>query len=216
MSYGENGPIGFSPTGKYSQSTSNGQTQTFYIQNGFAANIFKNMPVRLQRLNDPVTGDAGLYVAPHPGDNSVPVLGVVSGIYYLTPQGLTAAGKQYWASGTNVAQNTYAVAQVIIDPAATYTVQVVGATKAMAVNFSSIGQNYGFTYPAGGSTGNIQTGISSAMLNIPDQTASVNAALPFKVIGLDLNPENKWGIPYNNAIVTVNNSIFSTGTAGIA
>ena len=215
MSNGVNAPAGFLPTGHINGSTFNGQTATFYILNGYANNIFTNAPVQLTRLNAG-TPTEGLYVTPHPGNNT-PVLGVVSGIYYLTPQGLNSPGQLYWPAGTVIPTGTVAVAQVIVDPTVTYDVQsgnpAPAATPvAQSVNYTSIGQNYGFQFPAAGPNGNLQTGQSNASLNIPGINVGGDASFPFKVIGLSPNAGNKFGVPYNNATVVINSSYFSPGT----
>lgn len=217
MSNGVNAPAGFLPTGHINGSTFNGQTATFYIQNGFAANIFTNAPVNLTRLNVG-TPTEGLYVTPHPG-TAGPVLGVVAGIYYLTPQGLNSPGQLYWPAGTVIPAGTVAVAQVIVDPTVTYNVQSGNsagvATPANSVNYTSIGQNYLFNF-GNATQGNLQTGQSNAYLDIPNATAGGDATYPFKVIGLGPDAGNQFGVPYNNATVVINSSYFSPGTVSQA
>ena len=216
MSNGVNAPFGFTPTGHISCSTYNGKTATFFIQNAYAGNIFTNAPVLLTRLGVGTPAE-GLYVAPHPGTAVAgPVLGMVSGIYYLTPQGLSSPGQLYWPSGTVLPANTVALAKVIIDPNVTYNVQSgnpapAGTTNAQCVNYTSIGQNYQFQFGTP-TQGNLSTGQSNAMLNIPNAAAGGDATYPFKCIGLAQTSGNQFGVPYNNALVTINNSYFRTGT----
>lgn len=196
MSYGINAPQGLVPVGHINGSSWNGQTQAFVLPAAYNANLFIGTPVM---ANPDGTGTVILWAAGNP------VLGVVAGVRYQLPGDLESQSKAYWPANTVVATGTTAYVDVIIDQSVVYSIQLTGAGLAQTGIFSNaLIENIG--------NGNTSNGNATCSLGAP---VAGNAAYPCKVIGIDGVPGNQFGVPYNNALVVINNSVFSAGTAGI-
>ena len=147
----------------------------FTIENGYAANIYQNQPVRIA----PSTGGGeveGTLVAAAVG---AAFIGTFQGVEFTDSDGRRRVSNKWTASqyGTEV------VAYSTLDPSIVYEIQS-DATLTVA----SIGKQYNLT----AINGNATTGLSSQMLDTA--TSASNASV--RVIGVTPGPNNAWGDDY--------------------
>lgn len=147
----------------------------YTIENGYAANIYQNQPVRIA----PSTGGGeveGTLVAAAVGD---PFIGTFQGVEFTDSDGRRRVSNKWTASqyGTDV------VAYTNLDPYIVYEIQS-NATLTVA----SIGKQYNLTAISGNTT----TGLSSQMLDVASSAS--NASL--RVVGITPGPDNAWGDNY--------------------
>jgi len=218
MSYGQNAPQGFQSYGTSTAATFTGQMVQYAIASGYAENIF---------TGDPVVLDAG-YLKPVTDGTTVKLLsampvGIFQGCQWNSPdtnvQGL--AKSPYWAKNTVVKPwggVAAASAWVIVDPNATWNIQVSTSADAAAntatVKADQIGlyatwgikQTGNTLVPKNPGVGNTSTGQSGVYLD----ATSINAApvgLPLVILDFTPLPGNAPGIPFNNVIVGWNPKI---------
>jgi hypothetical protein len=152
---------------------------------------------------DPVEPDANGQVTRGDGTTAAEgIAGIFVGCKYLSVSQKRTVWSNYWP-GTDVASTQTVEGYIINDPTAKFIVQsdVTGLTQT-AVNL-----NIGYTI----GTGSAVTGLSGAFVS----GAAVTATLPFRVIGLVLDPPGAPGTEtvaggyasgaYNRVIVAFNN-----------
>jgi hypothetical protein len=147
----------------------------FTIENGYAANIFQNQPVRIA----PTTGSGeveGTLVASAVGAAFV---GVFQGTEWTDSDGRRRVSNKWTASQ----YATDVVAYTNLDSTIIYEIQS-NATLTVA----SIGKQYNLTAIGGNTT----TGLSSQMLDTA--TSAANASV--RVVGITPGPDNAWGDTY--------------------
>ena len=147
----------------------------FTIENGYAANIYQNQPVRIA----PSTGAGeveGTLVAAAVG---AAFIGTFQGVEWTDSDGRRRVSNKWTASQ----YATEVVAYSTLDSTIIYEIQT-NATLTVA----SIGKQYNLTAISGNTT----TGLSSQMLDTG--TSAANASL--RVIGITPGPNNAWGDDY--------------------
>lgn len=221
MAYGTNAPFGFQPRFMLTSATFNGQTTTNLIANAYATSIFTGDPILYA-----ATGS--IIVAPVINPVGTPVLGVFNQVKFRATDG-TYITAPYWPANTNTFQNEGAIASVITDSNVVYAVQIstsanvavntVTLTQAMIGNNANfnVGPNL-FAPPAGTAnnpaTGSTISGQSAYYLDV--STVDITSTLPLKIIGIEPNPQNAFGQPFNVALVVFNTNVLqSVGTPGI-
>lgn len=222
MSYGQNAPQGFQSYGTTTAATFTGQMVSYAIQSGLNQDIF---------TGDPVVLDAG-YLKPVTDGTTVKLLsampvGIFQGCQWNSPdanvQGL--AKSPYWAANTVVQPFggvTSAYAWVIIDPHATWNLQVSTSADAAAdtatVKADQVGlyatwgiKQTGNTLvpknPGKGSTATGQSGVYLDAASIKNDPIG----LPLVILGLTPMPGNALGKPFNNVLVGWNPKIVKPG-----
>ena len=136
---------------------------------------------------------------------SDPVLGVFNGCRYTNP----TTGTPTWANTYQqpiAASDIYAF--VVCDPSVVYEVQADDTfpTTDLFDNFDIVDNS---------PEGDVNSGISHLELDVT--TGNTTATLPLKAIGISEDPDNSDTASANtNVVVTINNSVFSGGTDGLA
>jgi hypothetical protein len=189
----------FSPFG-FSQRSGTGSSPTYEqvigTVNYNTANIFFGDPV-FRLVADGTL--AGITTGPGPG--TTPLAGVFLGCKYSSVAFRRTTWANYWP-GSDVASTNSVEAYIVNDPNAQFTAQV-GVSTSVGIVAANIGMNVQFAY----GTGNTANGISGAYIDI-SVTPAVTATLPFRVVGLVLNPPGSPGTQTganNFAIVAYNN-----------
>ena len=136
---------------------------------------------------------------------SDPVLGVFNGCRYTNP----TTGTPTWANTYQqpiAASDIYAF--VVCDPNVVYEIQADDTfpTTDLFGNFDIVDNS---------PEGDVNSGISHLELDVT--TGNTTATLPLKAIGISEDPDNSDTASANtNVVVTINNSVFSGGTDGLA
>lgn len=196
MAYGVNAPLGLVAVSTYGASPWSGAFWTYPITPAYATNLFQG---------DFLTMANGLIVRYTPG-GTVPV-GVFWGCRYTDTNGFVQFSR-VWPASTAVFPGTTAVANVITDINAVFSIQcnvTVTPTIANAVNKNA---TVSFT-----TDGNIRTGQSGMTLDT--NTFATTATLPLHIIGFDPIPGNVSGTPYANLLVKLNNTSTNAGATGV-
>ena len=138
------------------------------------------------------------------GENDA-ALGVFNGCRYTNP----TTGTPTWANTYQqpiAASDIYAF--VVCDPNVVYEIQADDTfpTTDLFGNFDIVDNS---------PVGDTSSGISHLELDVA--TGNTTATLPLKAIGISEDPDNSDTASANtNVVVTINNSVFSGGTAGLA
>jgi hypothetical protein len=193
MTLGINAPQGLVPVGYLGASGWNGSFRLIPITAAYGTGLFRG---------DLVTYAAGLLVR-YTAGNTTGTAGVFQGCIYQDTQGIEHFS-EYWPAAQATAAGTTPMAQVIMDPSVIYTIQSSGTLVTANIDY-----NCEVTFATAGST---STGISGMALGT---TPAVTATLPVRIIDFDPTPGNVSGVPFNNALVVINQSAFKTGTTGV-
>lgn len=208
MSYGINAPQGFVETIPLTGATWNTATSVYPIKSGYATSIYTGDPVTASQPGGNGDGTIAIGVA---GSG---VYGVFKGVIYTDANNIKQI-LPYWPGGTATLGTANAEAFVIDDPNVEFDIQA----TARAIVETDIGKNANFVIAAGSTRSGI-TGTSLAA-----NTAALTATLSCKILRLTPVvsvgstsgfPNNTFGTPFNNVIVTFNNHLLKggTGTAG--
>jgi hypothetical protein len=216
MSYGTNAPQGFQSYGTQTAASFTGQTTQYAIASGYNTSIFTGDPVILKNgVLNPVTDGSTVKLL-----SAMPV-GIFLGCEWQSPDpniwGL--AKSPYWPANTVLKNPALpAMAWVIVDPNATWNIQVSTAADAAAdtatVKADQVGlyatwgiKKEGETLqPPNPGKGNTSTGQSGVYLDASSIKADP-VGLPLVILGLTPMPGNKPGIPFNNVLVGWNPKI---------
>jgi len=193
MSYGTDAPQGFRVYVTASSSCLNGALSNYSIIDNYATSIFSGDPVAVLG-----TGGIGIGVA------GAAVRGVFMGVIYTDLNNFTQ-WSPWWPANTRTFAGRSAKAFVIDDPNIEFSIQT-----STTCNEADLNNNANFVIGAG----NTRNGISTTALNMGSlgNTATLNC----KLIRLEDDPRNAFGVAFNNVIVTLNNhDLKSTGTAGV-
>lgn len=200
MSYGINAPQGLQPFRYLNGALWNGQQNAYRIDPTLARTFY---------TGDPVSLDADGVLQPG-ADSNLNTIGVFNGCRYIAAQGGNSNNPIDYASliGPVVLApgQSYVTAFVIDDPNVLFNAQVnVGLN---GIQYSDVGQNVNYAAGAGSSI----TGQSGYALDY----ASINAALARNLTIYDITPVigNVAAVPFNNALVLINNHRFKSGVAG--
>lgn len=205
MSYGTNAPSGFKAYGTSSSSLLNGSLSNYSILSGYNTAIYSGDPVA--PLN---TGGIGIGVA------GAGIQGIFQGVTWVDVNNLTQ-WSPYWPAGTVTfganPNQIPAQAFVIDDPAIEFSIQSgsVAAAHVASVTQTDINLNANFVVQAG----SVRGGVSATYLDM--DSAAVTATLSCKILRLEPDVRNAYGVLYNNAIVVINNHVLKggTGTLGL-
>ena len=182
-----NAPFGFS------QYSGNGSAPTY---EQVAVQIAYNASAIY--YGDPVEPDANGQVIRSDGTIAAAgIAGVFVGCQYLSVSQKRTVWSNYWP-GSDVASSQTVTGYVINDPNAKFVVQT-GSTGATQ---STVNLNIGFDI----GSGNPANGLSGAFADVT--TAAVTTTLPFRVVGLVVDPPGSAGTEagaYNRIIVAFNN-----------
>jgi hypothetical protein len=193
MSYGTNAPQGFRVYVTSSSSTLNGALSNYSILDNYATSIFSGDPVALL-----ATGGIGIGVA------GAAVIGIFQGVIYTDLNNVTQ-WSPYWSANTRTFQGRPASAFVVDDPNVEFSIQ-----SSTTVNLADLNANANFAIGAGNTRG----GLSTTYLDMAT-LATGNAALNCKLLRLEDDPRNGYGVAFNNVIVTLNNHSLKPGTVGV-
>jgi hypothetical protein len=182
-----NAPFGFS------QYSGNGSAPTY---EQVAVQIAYNASAIY--YGDPVEPDANGQVIRSDGTIAAAgIAGVFVGCQYLSVSQKRTVWSNYWP-GSDVASSQTVIGYIINDPNAKFVVQ----TGSTAATQSTVNLNIGFDI----GTGNTANGLSGAFADVT--TAAVTTTLPFRVVGLVVDPPGSAGTEagaYNRIIVAFNN-----------
>lgn len=204
MSYGANAPQGFRTYITSSGSPLNGALSTYPILSAYGTGIFTGDPVAPL-----ANGTIGIGVA------GAGVYGIFQGVTYYDANNVLNFAP-YWAAGTALFGGAAATASALVidDPAVEFSIQV--DTSNAGVHLASLAQtdlndNANFVIAAGST----RNGLSATYLDAA--TIAHTATLNCKLLRLESDPRNRFGILYPNVIVTLNNHILKggTGTLGV-
>jgi hypothetical protein len=129
--------------------------------------------------------------------------GVFNGVQYNDP---TRANKPTWKNyypGSITTENGIIICEVLDDPSQLFLVQADGAVVA-----ANIGKN---ADPTASTTGSTTSGVSNGSLS--SSSIAKDAALTFKIVGIDTSPENAFG---TYAVVVVKLNQHQYGSVGVA
>lgn len=199
MSYGVNAPQGFRPCQYINGSSWSGQMNQYQIAYNYATQLFTGDAVIL--TTDGTIQRAALNATTTP-------IGVFMGCkYYDTTN--TFQNLPFWPAPGATLNNGNATALVVDDPNVLYDIQTDGTVY---VNGAALTDLYNNAVISATATGNTRTGQSGMQIG----TAGNTAANPIKLYALTPNPNNSFGIQYNNLLVLLNNNPFKAdGVAGI-
>ena len=185
----------FAPFG-FRQVSGNGSAPTYE-----QVTTFCNHDTGAMYFGDPVYREAatgGVYPAA-PG--VLALAGVFVGCKYLSVSQKRTVWSNYWGSA-DVAVGQKVEVYIVNDPNARFVAQV-GNDAVNGLTAADIGLNVQIAY----GTPSTATGISGAYID-RNVAPAVTATLPFRVVGLKLDPPGVNGTqagPYNLAIVAFNN-----------
>ena len=189
-------PFGLRPIRMIGVGDFTGGQDRFDIASGYTTSLYQG------DLVEPLTnGTIGRKAA----GESDPVLGVFNGCRYTNP----TTGTPTWANTYQqpiAASDIYAF--VVCDPSVVYEVQADDTfpTTDLFGNFDIVDNS---------PEGDVNSGISHLELDVA--TGNTTATLPLKAIGISEDPDNSDTASANtNVVVTINNSVFSGGTDGLA
>lgn len=196
MAYGNgtNAPYGLKPVMTLTGAPWTESIRTYRIASAYPTSIFQGDPVI--PLND---GTIGIGVA-----GSV-TLGIFNGCQYYAANG-QFIDSPYWPASTSVLAGSTVKAYVICDPHVIYSVQTNNAT---GLTLTQINNNANFAI----ATGSTATGQSATVLDL--SSANTTSTLNLKILDLDPAQGNDFSVAYNSVLVTINNSFFNAGVAGI-
>jgi len=167
-----------------------------------SAPTYEQVPVRIAYnasaifYGDPVQPDAnGYVVVGSPGTTQI--AGIFQGCKYLSVSQKRTVWSNYWP-GSDVASSQTVEGYIVNDPNAKFVAQ----TDSTGATAADINANVNFAI----GTGNTASGISGAYINM--STVNTTATLPFRIVGLDVDPPGAPGTEagaYNLAIVAFNN-----------
>lgn len=222
MSYGQNASLGLVPLSSYISGSYNGQNRQYYIQSGYAFNIFKGDPVYLG-------GDGFIHSLFELGAGPLATaqsLGIFNGCSYEQPSAQNPTdpanpGRPYWPANTTIYGNfPYgALAYIIDDPNLVYSLQV----NADGIPWNAVGDTASilFNTTGGQVNGNTNTGQSLVVLN-GSTVGDHNAARNVRIIGFDQNPNNPIplpvtgpAVPFVNALVLLQNHSYLQRAPGL-
>jgi hypothetical protein len=207
----------------------NGQTNPYYIQSGYANNIFKG---------DLVTLDTNGFIinmrdiAPNDGSTANTAgagpIGVFNGCSFVTntatnPIDPASPGRPYWPAGTVTLNGVPAIANIIDDPNVVFTIQ----TYAAGYQWSAINGTALVSWPLSGGNivlGNFLTGQSQMVAAAP----GILITSPLRILRFvpqdgnvptppSINPAIAQGlaIPYNTVEVLIQNHAYLSRPVGI-
>jgi hypothetical protein len=221
MSYGQNQPAGLVSQNTTTSAIYNGQNRRYFIQSGYANNIFRGDLVYLG-ADGFIHNLSDLQAANYP---TAQALGVFNGCSYVQPTAANptdpaSPGRPFCPGGTVTSNGTPATCDILDDPWIVYSIQA----DAGGVPWDAQGATapVGYTYvPASvtNAAGNTLTGQSSLVLN--SGQIGVNAAFNLRIIGFDPNPSNPIPLPaggpspYVNVLVLIQNSSFVVRPVGL-
>lgn len=189
-------PFGLRPIRMIGGGDFTGGQDRFDVASGYTTSLYQG------DLVEPLTnGTIGRKAA---GETD-PVLGVFNGCRYTNP----TTGTPTWANTYQqpiAASDIYAF--VICDPSVVYEIQADDTfpTTDLFGNFDIVDNS---------PVGDTSSGISHLELDVA--TGNTTATLPLKAIGISEDPDNSDTASANtNVVVTINNSVFSGGTDGLA
>ena len=189
-------PFGLRPIRMIGGGDFTGGQDRFDVASGYTTSLYQG------DLVEPLTnGTIGRKVA---GETD-PVLGVFNGCRYTNP----TTGTPTWANTYQqpiAASDIYAF--VVCDPSVVYEVQADDTfpTTDLFGNFDIVDNS---------PVGDVNSGISHLELDVT--TGNTTATLPLKAIGISTDADNSDTASANtNVVVTINNSVFSGGTDGLA
>lgn len=189
-------PFGLRPIRMIGGGDFTGGQDRFDVASGYTTSLYQG------DLVEPLTnGTIGRKAA---GETD-PVLGVFNGCRYTNP----TTGTPTWANTYQqpiAASDIYAF--VVCDPSVVYEVQADDTfpTTDLFGNFDIVDNS---------PVGDTSSGISHLELDVA--TGNTTATLPLKAIGISEDPDNSDTASANtNVVVTINNSVFSGGTDGLA
>ena len=189
-------PFGLRPIRMIGGGDFTGGQDRFDIASGYTTSLYQG------DLVEPLTnGTIGRKAA---GETD-PALGVFNGCRYTNP----TTGTPTWANTYQqpiAASDIYAF--VICDPSVVYEVQADDTfpTTDLFGNFDIVDNS---------PVGDVNSGISHLELDVT--TGNTTATLPLKAIGISTDADNSDTASANtNVVVTINNSVFSGGTDGLA
>ena len=189
-------PFGLRPIRMIGGGDFTGGQDRFDVASGYTTSLYQG------DLVEPLTnGTIGRKAA---GETD-PVLGVFNGCRYTNP----TTGTPTWANTYQqpiAASDIYAF--VVCDPSVVYEVQADDTfpTTDLFGNFDIVDNS---------PVGDVNSGISHLELDVT--TGNTTATLPLKAIGISEDPDNSDTASANtNVVVTINNSVFSGGTDGLA
>lgn len=220
MSYGQNQPWGLMATKTTNGGTWNGQTSQYFIQSGYANNIFKGDLVYLG-ADGFIHNLSDLQVANYP---TAQALGVFQGCSFTTPTSVNpidpaSPGRQYWPAGTNTLNGIPASCDIIDDLNVIFNVQ--SDITGLSWNAQGATASVAYTYFGGSLTnpsGNFNTGVSSLVLN--GGSVGVNANLNLRILRfvptVQTIPSPGGGVlQYVNAEVLIQNHSFVQRAVGL-
>ena len=189
-------PFGLRPIRMIGGGDFTGGQDRFDVASGYTTSLYQG------DLVEPLTnGTIGRKAA---GETD-PVLGVFNGCRYTNP----TTGTPTWANTYQqpiAASDIYAF--VVCDPSVVYEVQADDTfpTTDLFGNFDIVDKS---------PVGYVNSGISHLELDVT--TGNTTATLPLKAIGISTDADNSDTASANtNVVVTINNSVFSGGTDGLA
>mgnify|MGYP001181149019 FL=1 len=189
-------PFGLRPIRMIGGGDFTGGQDRFDVASGYTTSLYQG------DLVEPLTnGTIGRKAA---GETD-PVLGVFNGCRYTNP----TTGTPTWANTYQqpiAASDIYAF--VVCDPSVVYEVQADDTfpTTDLFGNFDIVDNS---------PVGDVNSGISHLELDVT--TGNTTATLPLKAIGISTDADNSDTASANtNVVVTINNSVFSGGTDGLA
>ena len=189
-------PFGLRPIRMIGGGDFTGGQDRFDVASGYTTSLYQG------DLVEPLTnGTIGRKAA---GETD-PVLGVFNGCRYTNP----TTGTPTWANTYQqpiAASDIYAF--VVCDPNVVYEIQADDTfpTTDLFGNFDIVDNS---------PVGDTSSGISHLELDVA--TGNTTATLPLKAIGISEDPDNSDTASANtNVVVTINNSVFSGGTDGLA
>tara|TARA_B100001250_G_scaffold69854_3_gene56250 strand:- start:10465 stop:11052 length:588 start_codon:yes stop_codon:yes gene_type:complete len=189
-------PFGLRPIRMIGGGDFTGGQDRFDVASGYTTSLYQG------DLVEPLTnGTIGRKAA---GETD-PVLGVFNGCRYTNP----TTGTPTWANTYQqpiAASDIYAF--VICDPSVVYEIQADDTfpTTDLFGNFDIVDNS---------PVGDTSSGISHVELDVT--TGNTTATLPLKAIGISTDADNSDTASANtNVVVTINNSVFSGGTDGLA
>lgn len=194
-------PYGLRPTlMSYSRYTSGLPTEQFRIKSGYTGVIPYGAPVMMSQTNVPSSSFGAGYIVNVTGGDLITTgstkdyyVGVFVGCTYINPT-LSIPQWDQWYPGSIT--DTNMTAYVVTDPEAVFQIQAdVASFDALA----AIGTSFKLTIP--GTPYN--TGSKDSTISL-DTTDGTNAAYPFKVVGMALEPNNTNASGFVDCLVKIN------------
>lgn len=211
-------PFGLQPVKYLNGAAWNGQTNPYFIESGYANNIFRGDPVIIGS-NGFITSLANFADAPAEWQDSdvghTWILGTFWGCSYVNQNGVNpidpaSPGRMMWAANTQTLGGQPAIAEIMDDPNVICLVQTnspVGVTQAQMFLEAGVAFSYVSSTPPL-VDGNFTTGQSKAYIDVVTSPTPTPNTFNLRMRSIPPTNNNAASVPYNTVEVLLQKTCY--------